>query len=64
MGAAVACLESASWLQPTGSGDRGPGLDPHQPGQHKTNTTRAAGEDQHENNTDKTALHGTRRHDC
>ena len=33
-------------------------------GQHKTNTTPGSGKDQHGNNTDKTALPGTRRHAC
>jgi hypothetical protein len=33
-------------------------------GQHKTNTTRGSGKDQHADNTDKTVLPGTRRHAC
>ncbi len=32
--------------------------------QHKTNTTRGSGKDQHADNTDKTVLPGTRRHAC
>jgi hypothetical protein len=34
------------------------------PLQHKSNTSPGAREDQHENNTDKTAFPGTRRHAC
>jgi hypothetical protein len=32
--------------------------------QHKTNTSPGIGEDQHADNTNKTAFTGTRRHDC
>jgi len=38
--------------------------EPGLPRQHKSNTSPGAREDQHENNTDKTAFPGTRRHAC